>query len=151
MCLCLCLCLCLCQLKWKNGNQRYRKSSLLFLCSYLFIFIFIDIFTSVCQEFCPQQGRGRRVHGRHGGGGSMDGRGQCTWQGACVVGGHSWWGHAWQGKCMVGRFAWQGACMAGGHAWQEKRQLQWAVHILLECILATLYFEKRIVKGPLMW
>ena len=90
----MCLCLCLCQLKWKNGNQRYRKSSLLFLCSYLFIFIFINIFTSVCQKFCPQRG---------GGGVCMVG----------MVGGQ----HGWQqAVCMAG------ACLAGGHAWQEKRQ-----------------------------
>ena len=92
----MCLCLCLCQLKWKNGNQRYRKSSLLFLCSYLFIFIFINNFTSVCQEFCPQRGGGRRVHGRHGGGGgNMDCSRQCAWQGACVVGSMHGRGRAW--------------------------------------------------------
>ena len=49
-----------------------------------------NILTSVCQEFCPQGGRG--MHGR----------------GVCVAG-----GHVWQGG-MHGR----GACMAGGHAWQ---------------------------------
>ena len=45
-------------------------------------------------------------------------------RGACMVGGHVWWGDmhdrgcAWQGVCMA-----RGVCMAGGkcgrgHAWQ---------------------------------
>ena len=69
-----------------------------------------NIFTSLCQEFCPQGG----MHGR----------------GACVVGGYVWQGgHAWQGACMVGGMHGRevciaggvhgrGTCMAGGHAWQ---------------------------------
>ena len=54
----------------------------------------------------------------------MHGREACV-VGACVVGG---------GVC--GRVA----CMAGGegHPWQEKRQLQRAVRILLECILVLI-------------
>ena len=61
-----------------------------------------NIFTSVCQEFCPLGGR--------------------AWQGACVVGGMHSGGCAWQGACMAGGHVWQGegdmhgrgACMAGG-------------------------------------
>ena len=34
-----------------------------------------------------------------------------------------------------GGYAWWGARSRGGRAWQEKRQLQRAVRILLECIL----------------
>ena len=45
--------------------------------------------------------------------GVMHGKGGHAWQGACVAGGHAWWGCAWQGACMVGGCAWQ-----GGHAWQ---------------------------------
>ena len=53
-----------------------------------------NIFTSVCQEFCPQEG-------------------------ACMAGGMHGRGHAWQGGCMAGGMhgrgdAWQGACVAGG-------------------------------------
>ena len=82
--------------------------------------------------------------------GGMHGRG------ACVVGGHVWWGCAWWGVCMVGAcmagepsmvggHARQGAaCMAGGAcvagwvcAWQILRDTvnERAVPILLECIL----------------
>ena len=51
----------------------------------------------------------------------------------CMVGGHAWWGHVWQGgmhgrgACVVGGMCdrghtWQGACVVGGcvageHAW----------------------------------
>ena len=49
--------------------------------------------------------------------------------GACVAGGCA---------CVAGGCAWQWACVAGGRAWQEKRQLQWAVRILLECILVNI-------------
>ena len=82
-------------------------------------------------------------------------------RGACVVGGvvegHAWWGTCVvggmcgrgaymvggmrdRGACVagghvVGGHAWQGECMARGHVWQEKRPLQRAVRILLECIL----------------
>ena len=62
--------------------------------------------------------------------------GGCVGQGMCGrvcvargdVHGRVW---LWLGACMAGRHTWQG----GGRAWQEKRQLQWAVRILLECIL----------------
>ena len=91
-------------------------------------------------ERCAWQ---RGVHGR----GCM--AGGHTWQGgACMAVGHAWQGgHAWPGGmrgrrvCMAGggvhgRGAYLvGVCMAGGHVWQEKRQLQRAVRILLECIL----------------
>ena len=39
---------------------------------------------------------GRR--GMHGGG--VHGRGH-AWQGVCMVGGHVWWGHAWQEKTAI--------------------------------------------------
>ena len=64
-----------------------------------------NIFRSVCQEFCPQGGD-------------------------CMAGGHAWWGHAWQGVCVVGDVcgrgpwihgrghAWQGCVCGRGHAWQ---------------------------------
>ena len=42
-----------------------------------------NVFTSVCQELCPQWG------GR-------------AWQGVCVAGGMHGGGHAWQGACMAG-------------------------------------------------
>ena len=39
------------------------------------------------------------------------------------------------------------ACMVGGHAWQEKRQLQWAIRILLECILVdSMYLQKKLFE-----
>ena len=43
--------------------------------------------------------------------------------------------YAWQGVCVVGALHGKGACVAGGCAWQERRSLQRAVCILLECIL----------------
>ena len=73
--------------------------------------------------------------------GGMHGRGH-AWQGVCMTGGMHGRGHAWKrGACMVGGHVWQGACVAegacmvGGHAWQERRPLQQAVRILLECII----------------
>ena len=42
-------------------------------------------------------------------------------------------GHVWQGG-----HAWQWACVAGRRAYQEKWQVQWAVRILLECILVNI-------------
>ena len=82
-----------------------------------------NVFTPVCQLFCSQGG-------------------------ACVVDEHAWQGACVAGACMVG------VCMAGGvhgggmhgggvrgsggeggRAWQDRRPLQWAVRILLECIL----------------
>ena len=47
-------------------------------------------------------------------------------------------GHAWQGGHgggMLGR---------GGHAWQERRPLQRAVRILLECILVPSNFTAAV-------
>ena len=71
-----------------------------------------NIFTSVCQEFCPW---GRGMHGRGVclAGGGVHGReaymaGRHTWQGG-MHGGR----HAWQGGMHV-----SGAYMAGGHVWQ---------------------------------
>ena len=82
-----------------------------------------NIFKSMCQEFCPQDG-------------------------ACMAGGVHGRGHAWQGACMAG-----GVCVAGGvhgrgHVWQGGHSCspphhqilrdtvnERAVRILLECIL----------------
>ena len=70
-------------------------------------------------------------------------QGACIAGGVCMAGGMHGGGHVWQGACMAGG-AWQGV-HGGGHAWQgvymaggvsqEKWPLQWAVCILLECIL----------------
>ena len=82
---------------------------------------------------------------------SMHGRGhvwwvrRCPWQEVCMTG----------GVCMAGWCAWQGVCMAGGvhgrgvHAWKERRQLQRAVRILLECILVINYeqFLEKFLKN----
>ena len=77
--------------------------------------------------------------------GGMHGRG------TCMAGGHAWQGGMHDRGGMHGRgHVWQGVCMAGGmhgrgHAWQERWSLQWAVCILLECILVikivSLYFQ----------
>ena len=62
----------------------------------------------------------QRVGGVHGKGGAcmakggMHGKGGRTWQGACVAGGHAWWGGDRGG--MRG----MGVCVAGGHAWQGR-------------------------------
>ena len=69
----------------------------------------------------------------------------------CPREGHAWQGwHAWPRNGGCGRgCAWEdvwqgrgvcveeGAYIAGGHEWQERRPLQWAVRILLECILVV--------------
>ena len=60
----------------------------------------------------------------------MHGRGcewqrEQAWQGASVAG-----GHAWQEACVAGE-----TCVAGGHAWHTVNE--WAVCILLECILVS--------------
>ena len=81
--------------------------------------LLIYIFTSVCQEFCP----GVRAWW----GGGVRGRGGMHGGGACM-GEHSW---------------------VGGGAWQEKRQLQWAVRILLECILVVSHFVSNVDFGPI--
>ena len=72
-----------------------------------------------------------------------------TWWGVCVAGG---------GVCMAGGHAWQEVCTAGvciagarvggmqgrGRGWQERRPLQRAVRILLECILVDIvYFDPK--------
>ena len=69
-----------------------------------------NVFTSVCQEFCPQGGEA------------------CVAGGACMAG----QGLAWQGVGH-GRVA----CMAGGGGGCGRRNglLQRAVRILLECML----------------
>ena len=69
------------------------------------------------------------------------GRGVHAWQGACMAGGVHGRGHAWQGglewwgTCMVGGAWIAGGVCGGRHAWQERRPLQRAVRITLECIL----------------
>ena len=82
-----------------------------------------NIFTSVCQEFCPQGGhawqRGVCMVGGHAWQGDVCGRGECVggsmhgrghvWQGACMVG--RW--HTWQGVHNRGSMHGRGACMAG--------------------------------------
>ena len=80
------------------------------------------------------------MHGRdmHGTGG-MRGRGL-----GVGVGVHDR-GHVWQGSMHGRGCKWQGVCMAGDmyggeHVWQERRPLQQAVRILLECILVLLFF-----------
>ena len=100
----------------------------------------------MCQEFCPRE--------------EAAWWGVCMAGGACMAGGVSGRGGGMHGKggvCMAGGYAWQGACMAGGvcgrgsmhgsggHAWhacppqQILRDMvnEWAVHILLECILVN--------------
>ena len=77
-------------------------------------------------------------------GGGMHGRGGMhagghAWRGVWVVGTMCGRGHVWWGSCMAGGMCGRGVCMAGGvhgrgHVWQEKRPLQWAVCVLLECI-----------------
>ena len=83
-----------------------------------------------------------------------------AWQGVCMAGGVHGRGCALQGACVMGvcmvggmcgrgvhgkggvhgrghggRHTWHGACVGAGCAWQERRPLQRAVRILLECIL----------------
>ena len=53
--------------------------------------------------------------------------------GACVV------GACVVGACVAGGMSDSGVCVVGwGQVWQEKRQLQRAVRILLECILVII-------------
>ena len=89
-----------------------------------------------------------RGGGRHVCWWGMHGRGVCVVgsmhsRGTCVVGGvHGSMGVCGRGACMAGGVHGRTVCMAGGHTWQDRRPLQWTVHILLECILV--YFEKLI-------
>ena len=69
-----------------------------------------NIFTSVCQEFCPQRG----VHGTVGG---MCGRGH-AWQGVCMAGGMHGRGVCMAGGMCGGGHAWWGDAWQGGHVWQ---------------------------------
>ena len=61
-------------------------------------------------------------------------------EGACMAKGRR---HAWQrGTCVA-----KGAmCVEGGHAWLQRQPLQWAVCILLECILVLHFFTSRLSK-----
>ena len=55
-----------------------------------------------------------------------------------MVGGVHGRGCAWQGVCMTGGVHGRGTCMAGGDdAWHNRRPLQQAARILLECILVS--------------
>ena len=99
------------------------------------------------------QGKGVMHGRRHAWQGGMCGGGHAWWQ-VCMAGGmHGGGMHggglhgegcvagvymAWEAH-MAGGHAWgaRGMCGLGGHAWQEKWQLQWAVRILLECILVS--------------
>ena len=75
--------------------------------------------------------------------GGMHGRGTCMAGGmydggACMAGGHAWQGgECSRGVCM----AWgqHGGWEGGGHAWHMVNE--WAVRILLECILVLKYFS----------
>ena len=70
------------------------------------------------------------------------------WLGGCMVEGmHGGGGMHGKGACVVGECAWQGACVTQGHAWQERRPLQRAVRILLECILVFLEYRQSIIVG----
>ena len=95
--------------------------------------------------------------------GGMCDRGH-VWQGACMVGGRVCQG-GMHGRGMAGGMCMAGeaciargmhsrwVCMAGrgvygrGHVWQERRPLQWIVHILLECIVVSKILQ---LKGVLL-
>ena len=66
------------------------------------------IFSEACVKNSVHRGG---VHGREVHGAGHAWQGECVWWGACVTGGMCDRGHAWQGG------AWRGACMAGGHVW----------------------------------
>ena len=113
--------------------------------------------------------------GMHGRGTCM--AGGHVWQRVWMVGGHAWWGACMVGGMhgrggvhgkvagVAGGHAWKGACMEGGmhgravhgrghmhmHAspWQIPRDMvnEWAVCILLECILVSRVFNLSIVKS----
>ena len=66
-----------------------------------------NVFTSVCQEFCPQWGACMA-----GGWACMVGA--CAWQGVYMAGGMCGGGHAWQGStCGRGCVHGTGVCVAG--------------------------------------
>ena len=117
------------------------------------------IFSQVCVKNSVHGGRGVCVKGVCMAGGHVwQGRvcvaRGCVWkEGVCMAEGHAWRGCVWQGcvwwgACVAGGCVWQvGVCLAWGHAWQggkhawqEKRQLQRAVRILLECTLVSNVF-----------
>ena len=66
--------------------------------------------------------------------------GRCAWQGVCMAGGvHS-------RMSMHGRgHAWQGGVHGRGHAWHMVNE--WAVQILLECILVVVYYHPQMKFG----
>ena len=64
-----------------------------------------NIFTSVCQEFCP------------GGGGSMHGRGLCM-VGGGMHGRGDMHGKGGREACVAGGMHGSGVCMAGVYEWQ---------------------------------
>ena len=81
--------------------------------------------------------------------GGVHGRG-CAWQGVCMVGGVHGGVHGREvcvvgEACMAGGHVWQGgACVAGWRAWQILWDMvnEWAVCILLECILVLVKLSK---------
>ena len=57
-------------------------------------------------------------------------------------------GHAWQACVKTLPFrghAWQGSVCGWGHVWQGCGPLQWAIHILLECILVVQTFQLQLI------
>ena len=129
------------------------------------------VFTHVCLSTGGMRGRGVCMAG-----GCM--AGECAWRGACMavgasvaVGcmhgrGHVWqWGqHAWQGgMCGSGgdQHAWQGGMCGMVHGMHATPQQisqdtvnsvnEWAVRILLECILVTFILVVHESRGmPLL-
>ena len=97
------------------------------------------MFSQVCVKHSVHREGACMVWGMHG-------RGDMHGSGVCMAGGVHGRGHVWQELCVAGAHAWQwgvygrgcawqGVCVVGGPVWQEKWPLQWAVRILLECIL----------------
>ena len=103
-----------------------------------------NVFTKVCQEFCPKGGcvcvRDVCVGDMHGRGRAWQG-GMCG-RGVCMAGGDMCGRGVHGGTCIVGGHAWQGSVHGGEgggrRARQQRRPLQRTVRILLECILVQL-------------
>ena len=96
----------------------------------------------MCGKGCAWQG-GMHSGGVHGRGACMAGgmRGGGSMHGMVGVGVHGR-GYAWWGACVAGG----GVCVAGGHAWHILRDMvnEWAVRILLECILVKVVSEAAV-------
>ena len=74
-----------------------------------------------------------------------------VWWGACMARGMHGRGHAWQGGMCVGRHAWWGACVVGCACMPPQQILrdtvnEWAVGILLECILVKIFYYARALQ-----